>query len=37
MALDILKTPLDKRSVSRKMNLALWSEEFFFELFAYMR
>lgn len=37
MALDILKAHPDKRSVSRKMNLALWSKEFFFELFAYMR
>ena len=37
MALDIRKAHPDKRSLSRKMNLALWSKEFFFELFAYMR
>jgi len=37
MALDILKAHPDKRSVSRKMKMAAWSKEFFFELFAHMR
>jgi hypothetical protein len=37
MALDILKAHPDKRSAARKMKLAAWSKEFFFELFAYMR
>jgi hypothetical protein len=37
MALDILKTHPDKRSVARKMKLAAWSKEFFFELFTYMQ
>lgn len=37
MALDILNTHPDKRSPARKMKLASWSKEFFFELFAYMR
>jgi predicted transposase YbfD/YdcC len=37
MALDILRAhPLD-RSIARKMKLATWSREFFFELFAHMR
>jgi len=37
MALDILNAHPDKRSISRKMKLAAWSKEFFFELFAHMR
>jgi predicted transposase YbfD/YdcC len=37
MALDILDAHPDKRSAARKMKLAAWSKEFFFELFAYMR
>ena len=37
MALDILKAHPDKRSPARKMKLAIWSKEFFFQLFTYMR
>lgn len=37
MALDILRAHPDKRSVSRKMNLARWKKDFFYDLFAYMR
>ncbi len=37
MALDILNSHPDKRSTARKMKLAAWSKEFFFELFAYLR
>src|SRR3990172_1850032 len=37
MALDILNAHPDKRSAARKMKLAAWSKEFFFELFAHMR
>jgi len=37
MALDMLNAHPDKRSASRKMKLAAWSKEFFFELFAYLR
>jgi predicted transposase YbfD/YdcC len=37
MALDMLRAHPDRRSVSRKMNLARWSEPFFFELFTYVR
>ena len=37
MALDILRAHPDNRSVARKMKLAAWKKEFFFELFAYMR
>jgi predicted transposase YbfD/YdcC len=37
MALDILNAHPDKRSVARKMKLAAWSKEFFFELFTHMR
>jgi predicted transposase YbfD/YdcC len=37
MALDILRSHPDTRSISRKMKRALWSREFFFELFAYMQ
>jgi predicted transposase YbfD/YdcC len=37
MALDILNAHPDNRSTARKMKLAAWSKEFFFELFAYLR
>jgi predicted transposase YbfD/YdcC len=37
MALDILKAHPDKRSIARKMKLAIWSKDFFFELFTHMR
>jgi predicted transposase YbfD/YdcC len=37
MALDILNAHPDGRSVGRKMKLAAWSKEFFFELFTHMR
>jgi predicted transposase YbfD/YdcC len=37
MALDMLQAHPDRRSIARKMNLARWSEPFFFELFAYVR
>jgi predicted transposase YbfD/YdcC len=37
MALDILRAHPDNRSIARKMRLAAWKREFFYELFAYMR
>ena len=37
MALDILRAHPDKRSIARKMKLAAWKKEFFFELFIHMR
>jgi predicted transposase YbfD/YdcC len=37
IAIDILRAHPDNRSVGRKMNLAAWKKEFFFELFAYLR
>ena len=37
IALDILRAHPDNRSVGRKMKLAGWKKEFFFELFAHMR
>lgn len=37
MALDILKTHPEKRSIARKMKLASWDMSFFFSLFAYMQ
>jgi len=37
IALDILRTHPDNKSIARKMNLAAWRKEFFFELFAHMR
>jgi hypothetical protein len=37
VALDILNAHPDKRSLARKMKLAAWSEEFFFEPFAHMQ
>ena len=37
IALDMLNAHPDKRSIARKMKLASWKKEFFFELFAYMQ
>lgn len=37
IALDILNAHPDKRSVARKMKLAAWSKEFFFNLFTHMQ
>jgi predicted transposase YbfD/YdcC len=37
MALDILRSHPDQRSVGRKMKLAAWKKEFFYELFAHMQ
>jgi predicted transposase YbfD/YdcC len=37
IALDMLQAHPDRRSVARKMNLARWSKQFFFELFSYVR
>lgn len=37
MALDILKAHPDQRSPARKMKLAVWKRDFFFELFAHMQ
>jgi len=37
MALDILTAHPDPRSPARKMKLAAWKKEFFFELFTHMR
>jgi predicted transposase YbfD/YdcC len=37
IALDILKAHPDNRSVSRKIKLAAWNKDFFFELFTYMQ
>jgi predicted transposase YbfD/YdcC len=37
MALDMLRAHPEKRSIARKMKLACWSKEFFYELFAHMR
>jgi predicted transposase YbfD/YdcC len=37
MAADILRAHPDKRSLARKMKLAAWSKEFFYELFAHVR
>ncbi len=37
IALDILRAHPDNRSVARKMKLAAWKREFFFELFAHLR
>jgi predicted transposase YbfD/YdcC len=36
MALDILRAHPDNRSIARKMKLAAWKKEFFYELFAYL-
>lgn len=37
MALDILRSHPDTRSIARKMKRASWSKEFFYELFTHMR
>jgi predicted transposase YbfD/YdcC len=37
MALDILRAHPENKSIARKMRLAAWKREFFYELFAYMR
>jgi len=37
MALDMLRAHPEKRSIARKMKLASWKKEFFFDLFAHMR
>jgi predicted transposase YbfD/YdcC len=37
IAIDILRAHPDNRSVGRKMNLAAWKQEFFFDLFAHLR
>jgi predicted transposase YbfD/YdcC len=37
MALDILRTHPDNKSIARKMKLAAWSKPFFFDLFAHMQ
>jgi predicted transposase YbfD/YdcC len=37
IALDMLRSHPIGRSIARKMKLAAWSKEFFFELFAHMR
>jgi predicted transposase YbfD/YdcC len=37
MALDILRTHPEKRSISRKMKRASWNKEFFYDLFAHMQ
>jgi len=37
MCLDILRSHPDTRSIARKMRLASWRQDFFFELFAHMR
>ena len=37
MALDILRAHPDQRSPARKMKLASWNKEFFYELFIHMR
>ncbi len=37
IALDILRAHPDNRSIGRKMKLAAWKKEFFFDLFAHLR
>jgi predicted transposase YbfD/YdcC len=37
MVIDILRAHPDNRSVGRKMKLAAWKKEFFFELFAHLQ
>jgi predicted transposase YbfD/YdcC len=37
IAIDILRAHPDNRSVGRKMNLAAWRQDFFFDLFAHLR
>jgi predicted transposase YbfD/YdcC len=37
LAINILNAHPDNKSISRKMNLASWSKDYFFSLFAHMR
>jgi predicted transposase YbfD/YdcC len=37
MALDMLRAHPEKRSIARKMKLATWKKEFFYDLFTQMR
>jgi predicted transposase YbfD/YdcC len=37
LALNILSSHPDNKSISRKMKIASWRQDFFFELFAHMR
>jgi len=37
MALDILRSHPDERSIARKMKRAAWKKDFFYELFTHMR
>src|SRR5258708_2816260 len=37
IAINILRAHPDNRSVGRKMNLAAWRQDFFFDLFAHLR
>ena len=37
IAIDILRAHPDNRSVGRKMKLAAWKKEFFYELFAHLQ
>jgi predicted transposase YbfD/YdcC len=37
MALDMLRAHPDKRSINRKMNMAVWSKPYFYSLFAHMQ
>jgi predicted transposase YbfD/YdcC len=37
MALDMLRAHPDKRSIARKMRMAVWSKAFFQQLFSYVR
>lgn len=37
IALDMLEAHPDRRSIARKIKLAMWSKDFFFELFTHMR
>ena len=37
IAIDILRAHPDTRSIARKMKLAAWNMEFFYELFAHLQ
>jgi hypothetical protein len=37
MALDMLRAHPENRSIARKMKLAAWKKEFFYDLFAHMQ
>ena len=37
IALDILRAHPDTRSIARKMKLAAWKKQFFYELFAHLQ